>query len=146
YIYFVRRDEAQHTIAVLYSARMLGGAPRLLVKDVDSPITFSPDGKKFAYLREHHDTPNFDLFLVNSDGTPDRTLFTNLLLISDSPIPVWLPDGKTIVIPIVQTSKGSLGGLLAIDAVNGNRQEVELANPHIYFDPVATPTGDGLVA
>src|SRR5205085_11656472 len=48
YIYFVRRDEAQHTIAVLYSAPMLGGAPRLLVKDVDSPVTFSPDGKKFA--------------------------------------------------------------------------------------------------
>jgi eukaryotic-like serine/threonine-protein kinase len=146
YIYFVRRDEAQHTIAVLYSAPMLGGAPRLLVKDVDSPITFSPDGKKFAYLREHHDTPNFDLFLVNSDGTPDRTLFTNLLLISDSPIPVWLPDGKTIVIPIVQTSKGSLGGLLAVDATTGNHHEVELASPHIYFDPVAVPAGDGLVA
>jgi eukaryotic-like serine/threonine-protein kinase len=145
YIYFVRRDEAQHTIAVLYSAPMLGGTPRLLVKDVDSQITFSPDGKKFAYLREHHDTPNFDLLVVNSDGTPDRALFTNVLLISDSTVPVWLPDGKTIVIPIVQTAKGSLGGLLAVDVATGNRREVELAASQIYFDPVAAPSGDGLI-
>ena len=84
FIYFVRREEAEHTIAQLYSAPMLGGTPRLLVKDVDSPIAFSPDGKRFAYLREHHDTPNYDLFLVNSDGSPDRTLFSNTLLSSDS--------------------------------------------------------------
>src|SRR5262249_8085156 len=103
YIYCVRRDETEHTIASLYSAPVLGGALRLLLKDVDSPITFSPDGKRFAYLREHHDTPNFDLFLVRSDGTPDRPLFTNVYMPTDSDVAVWLPDGNTIVIPIVQT-------------------------------------------
>ena len=100
----MRRDESEHTIAALYSAPMLGGTPRLLVRDVDSPITFSPDGKRFAYLREHHDTPNFDHFLMNSDGTPDRALLTNTMLPTDSDVPVWLPTGKTIVIPIVQTT------------------------------------------
>src|SRR3984957_14488935 len=50
YIYFVRRDEAEHTISILYSAPVLGGTPRELVKDVDSPISFSSDGKKLVYL------------------------------------------------------------------------------------------------
>ena len=99
YIYCVRRDESEHTIAALYSAPMLGGTPRLLVRDVDSPITFSPDGKRFAYLREHHDTPNFDLFLVNSDGSPDRALFSNTMMPTDSDVPVWLPDRQNYRYP-----------------------------------------------
>jgi eukaryotic-like serine/threonine-protein kinase len=146
YIYCVRRDEAEHTIAQLYSAPMLGGTPHLLVKDVDSPITFSPDGKRFAYVREHHDTPNYDLFLVNSDGSPDRTLFSNLLLSTDSAIPVWLPDGKTIVIPIVQTARGSLGGLLAVDVDSGKREEKEVVSSRVYYEPVWLPSVAGLLA
>jgi serine/threonine protein kinase/Tol biopolymer transport system component len=144
YIYFVRRDEAEHTIAVLYSAPMLGGAPRLVVKDVDSSITFSPDGKKFAYLREHHDTPNFDLFLMNSDGTPDRSVFSNVLISTDSAVPTWLPDGK-IVIPIVQTSKGSLGGLLSVVVATGKSEEMEVVSKRVYYEPVWLPGADGLV-
>ena len=146
FIYFVRREEAEHTIAQLYSAPMLGGTPRLLVKDVDSPITFSPDGKRFAYLREHHDTPNYDLFLVNSDGSPDRTLFSNTLLSSDSAVPVWLPDGKTIVIPIVQTARGALGGLLAVDVDSGKREEKVVISSRVYYEPVWLPNAGGLVA
>jgi serine/threonine protein kinase len=145
YIYSVRLDEAEHTIAALYSAPMLGGTPRLLIRDVDSPITFSPDGKRFAYLRQHHDTPNFDLFLVNSDGTPDRTLLSNTLMPTDSEVPVWLPTGRTIVIPIVQTTQDSLGGLLAVDVATGKREEVALNPSRIYYEPVWMPGTDGLL-
>jgi serine/threonine protein kinase len=145
YIYCVRRDESEHTIAALYSAPMLGGTPRLLVRDVDSPITFSPDGKRFAYLREHHDTPNFDLFLMNSDGTPDRALLTNTMLPTDSDVPVWLPTGKTIVIPIVQTTQDSLGGLMAVDVATAKREEVALSPQRIYYEPTWMPGTDGLL-
>jgi Tol biopolymer transport system component/predicted Ser/Thr protein kinase len=145
YIYCVRRDESDHTIAALYSAPVLGGTPRLLVKDVDSPITFAPDGKRFAYLREHHDTPNYDLFLVNSDGSPDRALFSNTMVPTDSDVPVWLPDGKTIVIPVVQTTQDSLGGLMSIDVPSGKRQEVALTADRIYYEPAWLPGTDGLL-
>ncbi len=145
YIYCVRRDESEHTIAALYSAPVLGGTPRLLVRDVDSPITFSPDGKLFAYLRERHDTPNFDLLLVNSDGTPNRALFTNTMMPTDSDVPVWLPTGKTIVIPIVQPTQASLGGLLAVDVASSKREEVALNPSRVYYEPVWMPGTDGLL-
>jgi eukaryotic-like serine/threonine-protein kinase len=145
YIYFIRRDEAEHTINTLYSSPVLGGTPRLLIKDVDSPITFAPDGKRFAYLREHHDTPNFDLFLVNNDGTPDRTLLNNTMIATDSAVPVWLPDGKTIVIPIVQTTQDSLGGLLAVDIASAKRQEFALNSDRIFYEPAWLPGADGFV-
>src|SRR5882762_453657 len=37
YLYFVRRDEEEHILAILYAAPVLGGTPHVVVKDVDSP-------------------------------------------------------------------------------------------------------------
>jgi eukaryotic-like serine/threonine-protein kinase len=145
YIYFVRRDEAEHTISILYSAPVLGGTPRELVKDVDSPISFSPDGKKFVYLRERHDTPNFDLWMANVDGTPDHAVFTNQALLTDSAVPVWLPDGKTIVIPVSQPTANSLGGLAMFDVVTAKGEDVALNSDRIYYEPAWLPGGNGFI-
>ncbi len=145
YIYFVRRDEAEHTISILYSAPVLGGTPRELIKDVDSPISFSPDGKKFVYLRERHDTPNFDLLMANVDGTPDHAVFTDQVLLTDSAVPVWLPEGKTIVIPVSQPTVNSLGGLAMFDVATGKREDVALNSDRIYYEPTWLPGGGGFI-
>ncbi|HEY4906493.1 MAG TPA: protein kinase [Candidatus Acidoferrum sp.] len=145
YIYFVRRDEAEHTISILYSAPVLGGTPRELIKDVDSPISFSPDAKKFVYLRERHDTPNFDLLMANVDGTPDHAIFTNETVLTDSAVPVWLPDGKTIVIPVSQPTANSLGGMATFDVATAKRTDVALNTDRIYYEPVWLPGGNGFI-
>jgi eukaryotic-like serine/threonine-protein kinase len=145
YIYCVRRDEAEHTIASLYMAPVLGGTPHQILKDVDSPITFAPDGQRFAYLREHHDTPNFDLLVARSDGTPERAIFSNTPLASNSPVPAWSPDGKTIVIPIVQFSQGTLGALLAVDVATGKHEALSANADDIFYSPTWMPGGKGLV-
>jgi eukaryotic-like serine/threonine-protein kinase len=145
YIYFVRRDEAEHTIATLYSAPVLGGTPKELIKDVDSPISFSPDAKKFVFLRERHDTPTFDLLMANLDGTPDHAVFTNRILITDSAVPVWLSDGKTIVIPISQPTPDSIGGLAMFDVATGKQENVALTSDRLYYEPAWLPGGHGFV-
>src|SRR5438105_10478415 len=68
YLYFLRRDEEEHVIGLLYAAPVLGGTPHVVARDVDSPITFSPDGQRFAFLREKHDSPYWDLVVVDRDG------------------------------------------------------------------------------
>jgi eukaryotic-like serine/threonine-protein kinase len=145
YIYFVRRDEAEHTISILYSAPVLGGTPRELIKDVDSPISFSPDAKKFVYLRDRHDTPNFDLLMANVDGTPDHAVFTNLAFETDSAVPVWLPDGKAIVIPVSQPTANSMGGLAMFDVATGKQEDVALNSDRIYYEPAWLPGGNGFI-
>jgi len=117
YIYFVRRDEEEHTIASLYRAPMLGGNPQVLIRDVDSPATFSPDGQRLAYLRERHDSPFWDLLVAHEDGSPDRALFTGVSILSDSFTPAWSPDGKTIVIPVTQPTSDTFTGLMVVDVV-----------------------------
>ena len=145
YIYCVRRDESEHTLASLYRAPVLGGTPQLLIKDVDSPITFSPDGRRIVYLREHHDTPFFDLLIAHSDGTPDRALFSNTPLASNGYEPAWSPDGKTIVIPVAQPTPDAISGLLAVDVATGKQQTTALSAERLYFGAVWFPDGSGLV-
>ncbi len=145
YIYFVRRDEAEHIIAILYNAPVLGGSPRLLIRDVDSPVTFSPDGSRFAFLRERHDSPNWDLLTARSDGSDERPIFTNRFLESDSYVPAWSPDGKVIVIPVSQPTSQDLGGVGIVDAGSGKEQTLAIARTRLYYDPMWMPDGSGVI-
>jgi hypothetical protein len=50
--YVVREKNNAH--GVLYQMPVLGGMVRKLMIGVDSPITLSPDGKRFAFVRNSH--------------------------------------------------------------------------------------------
>ena len=145
YIYFVRRDDSEQAIASLYDAPMLGGTPRLLIKDVDSPIAFSPDGQRFAYLHQHGDSAVTDLKIARRDGTLERDLFHHKQILTDSLTLSWSPDGKIIVLPIVQPTPHDLGGFLAVDAASGETKQVAIAKDRIYFEPSWFPDGSALL-
>ena len=145
YIYFVRRDEQEEAYSVLFSAPVLGGNPRILIKDVDSPITFSPDGLHFAFLRELHNSPTWDLLLAKADGTLEKPIFANQTVISDSFVPSWSPDGKTILIPIVQPNKDNIGGFLHVDAASGKMETGNIAADRIFYNAVWLPSSTGII-
>src|SRR5229473_298241 len=145
YIYFVRREDSEQSIASLYDAPMLGGTPRLLIKDVDSPISFSPDGQRFAYLHQHGDSPVADLKIARRDGTLERDLFHHKELHADNLTLSWSPDGKTIVIPIVQPTPQDLGGFLAVDVASASMKQVAIAKDRLYDEPSWLPDMTGLL-
>ena len=145
YLYFVRRDDEEHTIASLYRAPVLGGNPQLLINDVDSPVTFSPDGQRLAYLRERHDSPLWDLLVANKDGSPDRALFTSVSILSDSHTPAWSPDGKTIVIPLTQPTADTFTGLLVVDAASGKRETRAVPDAPLFLHPAWMPDSSGMI-
>jgi Tol biopolymer transport system component len=145
YLYFVRRDEEEHTISVLYRAPVLGGTPRALIRDVDSPVTFSPDGQHLAYLRQDHDSPTFDLLVAKSDGTPERALFKSQPLATDSTTLTWSPDGQTIAITVVQPTPDDIGGLIAVDAATGVRHSFGNSHAKLFYDPAWLPDGSGVL-
>src|SRR6266699_398034 len=145
YIYCVRRDDSEQAIASLYDAPMLGGTPRLLVKDVDSPISFSPDGQRFAYLHQHGDSKVADLRIARRDGTLERDLFHHKELHADNLALAWSPDGKTIVIPIVHPTPQDIGGFLAVDVASASIRQVAIAKDRLYNEPVWLPDMTGLL-
>ncbi|HYS23756.1 MAG TPA: hypothetical protein VER56_07460, partial [Candidatus Eisenbacteria bacterium] len=145
YIYFVRREDSEQSIASLYDAPMLGGTPRLLIKDVDSPISFSPDGQRFAYLHQHGDSAVTDLKIAHRDGTLERDLFHHKEVLTDSLTLSWSPDGKIIIIPIVQPTPQNIGGFLAVDVATGSVKQAAIAKTRIYYEPSWLPDMSGLL-
>jgi eukaryotic-like serine/threonine-protein kinase len=98
YLYFVKQDESVG-VGSLFQAPSLGGAPRQVIVDVDSPISFSPNGKRFVFVRQSNKTKTSYLMLANSDGTGEQILevLTNPPRFSDNG-PAWSPDGKRIAV------------------------------------------------
>ena len=78
YLYYTFSLQGEKSDTV-YSVPSLGGSPRPILKDVDSPISFSPDGKRFCFVRQ---TPEMDgsdtytLVVANTDGSSEHTIAT----------------------------------------------------------------------
>jgi serine/threonine protein kinase/Tol biopolymer transport system component len=145
YLYFVRSEPGSRSLKYLYRAPVLGGTPDKLVTDIDSNISLSPDGKKFAYLLGNNPkVGEYRLIVRSVEGRDEKTITTGPL--NEAQLDVaWSPDGKTIVMPLSQP-QDALGGMDAIDAETGKRHPF-LISKDIYFSkPVWLPDGRGLLA
>src|SRR5262249_41644876 len=67
HVYFVREQGE-----VLSEVPVLGGTPRALIQDVDTAITFSPDGKRFAFIRGDPSMAKASLIIANADGSEEH--------------------------------------------------------------------------
>ena len=114
---------------ILYRVPTLGGTPAQVVADVDSPVTFSPDGSRFAFVRLSGDTSS--LMAANFDGSNVRELSSIHLpaFLSRGAGPSWAPDGKSIAISALVTAGNWHPELLNAPADGG------------AFTPIKFPSG-----
>jgi serine/threonine protein kinase len=111
-------------VATLYRLPVLGGTPRKVLVDIDSAVTFSPDGQRFAFLRGYVSGERA-IILANVDGSGERVLASTMmpdgfLLTSVA----WSPDGKTIVAAQLNTKQGRKMHLVAVNVDSGDRQQI----------------------
>ncbi len=126
YLYFVRSDKSSENFSFLYQMPVLGGTPRQLVRDIDVPPAFSPDGKQMVYARGIPEKNRLQILLANSDGSGEKKLkefedWGGALL----PL-TWSPDGKTIVATFNQASgsKAAVAMLMAVSPTDGSTHEL----------------------
>ena len=61
----------------LYRIPVLGGTPQLLVKDIDTNPSFSPDGQRFVFMRANDPDPGkYHLLIANADGSNEKSIFS----------------------------------------------------------------------
>jgi serine/threonine protein kinase len=144
YFYFVRSDPGNPALKFLYRAPLLGGEPQKLVSDVDSAITFSPDGKKFAYMRYNNPPGSKDQLIVHTLDDGSEKVLSGGAADGQLLQPAWSPDGKTIVSSVPDFSTG-LFKLVAVNTATGGRKDLSSSNQRILELPMWLPDGSGLL-
>ncbi len=144
YLYFARSETGSQELDFLYRAPVLGGTPQKLITDIDSNITFSPDGRQYAYIVLNNPPNTYRLVIHSLEGNDQKDLATgprgNALY-----EPTWSPDGKTIVCFVAQPGN-ALTGLVAVDVASGQQRVFFSAPTSILARPLWMPDGRGLLA
>jgi Tol biopolymer transport system component/predicted Ser/Thr protein kinase len=147
YIYFVRTDKSTRNYSYLYAMPILGGSPRQLIRDVDTPIDFSPDGKQFVFGRGVPGQNIFELRIAQADGSGERLLATipciNVRAIFGA---AWSPDGNTIAVPSFQGGKTVEWFLNVVNVADGKVRVLGSFAGRGVGRPVWMPDGNALVA
>jgi serine/threonine protein kinase len=118
YIYFLRALDNLDEGHDLLRAPVLGGTPQVIVKNVDTRISFAPDGRRFIFLRGMYpDAAKFQLVTADSDGTGELTFAAGP--VSELPFAaVWSPNGKQIAAAL-SGADGALGQIQIQDVPSG---------------------------
>ena len=147
YIYFTHSEVASGPASQdydLYRTPVLGGNPQLLIKDIDSTPSFSPDGQRFVFVRANDPEPGkYFVLIANADGSGEKTILTGSMAVPLS-APVWSPDGTVIAGLVYPLTEGNLSSLVTIDPVNGSQKTVYRTTDIVINNQAWLPRQNGL--
>lgn len=146
FVYYTAQSKGQQ-VAALHAVSMLGGAARKILDDVDSPVSFAPDGKQFAFVRNAPMQGESALFIANADGTNERRLALRQAPDNFSEQGVaWSPDSKVIACSISSGKPGeSFMQVAAVNVSDGQVQPIGAQTWYAAMQPAWLPDGGGLV-
>jgi serine/threonine protein kinase len=144
YLYFVRNEVGSNSLSALYRAPVLGGTPEKLVTNIDSNVSFSPDGKKIVYGTANYPKTGQYVITIRSLESGEEKRLTDGPMSEQANDPAWSPDGKTIVCDISQPGT-ALSGLAAIDVATGKRNLFVTEDRLFFVRPMWLADGKGLL-
>ena len=146
YIYFVRSDKTTSNYHYLYQMPVLGGSPHQLVRDIDAPIDFSPDGKRFVFQRGIVPNDTIEVRIALADGSGEQLLAT----IQGNSVfqygPTWSPDGKTIAISTLGIGKETNWAVYLIRVADGRVRPLLPLGGRWVGRPLWIPDRNALIA
>ena len=131
---------------VLYRIPATGGSPQKIAVDLESPVTFSPDGKSIAFIRESRGYST--LTVANLDSGAQRKLASRKLPVLFD-YPPWSPDGRIIACtelnPVVAGPKGSGVRIVEVQVPDGTDKRLSEQTWSLIRQLSWLPDGSALV-
>jgi Tol biopolymer transport system component len=104
YLYYVAYKMPKH-MGVLYRVPILGGTSQKILEDVDTAVTFAPDGRRLAFVRQYPGSLETAVIVAASDGSNEQKLATRKAPKTFSLEGLsWSPQGDMIALASSQTS------------------------------------------
>jgi serine/threonine protein kinase/Tol biopolymer transport system component len=121
YLYY-RNQQVGTGLGTLYKVPSLGGTPVHVITDVDSAVTFSPDGKRIAWIRISSKTNSSAVYLSDADGANEQAISTLRFPELYNPVgPGWSEDGKLLA--VARSAPRGVGNGSVINVINLNTKE-----------------------
>ncbi len=123
YLYLVRTD-AGSGMGILYKMPTLGGSVQKVLADVDSAVTFSPDGRQLGFVRQSPSKHTSALIVANEDSSEEHQLAERAD--PDAFVSVaWSPLGATIAATVGHHATGAnFDKLVEIPARGGSERSI----------------------
>ena len=147
YVYFKKAGIGTQTEWDLYRTPVLGGTPQKIVNDLDTNITFSPDGRRLAYARGNDpEVGKYRLLTANLDGSDEQILIIAPSATDTFPrLLSWSPDGKTITYSVYTGGK-ALGTIMSFDVAAKRGKEFAAYPDDLVHELAWLPDGRALLA
>jgi serine/threonine protein kinase/Tol biopolymer transport system component len=151
YVYYLQNQAEAGT---LYRVSKLGGGQRKILENVNTRVTFSPDGGRIAFVRSNHNGEPADLITSQSDGTDPRVLVKRTRSETDFFLsdvhgagPAWSPDGARLACPTFSLARNQemKTNLEIVDVERGGAQRINKKSWAGISRVVWLADGSGLV-
>jgi serine/threonine protein kinase len=144
YIYFERAESGNFSYRFLYRTPVLGGTPEKILADIDSNISFSPDGRRFAYVVWHDPVVGQYRLVIHSLEDGKETTLASGPIALNFRDPIWSRDGKVIVCVVNHPGK-AISGLTAVDVNTGKQTLFFTSDRFAFVRPEWLADGRGIL-
>jgi hypothetical protein len=143
--YTAVRADRQNYLA-LFQMPSLGGTPRERAFDVDSRVSFSPDGRQLVLWRRMTDPVENRLIVLGLGPGTERVLATVSNQESFLGAPAWSPDGKRIAGCLLRPAPNLETSIAMFETATGRRRDHQKFQRTIASSLAWLRDGKGLVA
>ncbi|MCD9188587.1 MAG: DPP IV N-terminal domain-containing protein [Pyrinomonadaceae bacterium] len=147
FIYFVG-VEGDNLHGTLYRVPTLGGKMSEVLKDIVTPVSFSPDGSEMVFARYSEESRASFLIIASADGSRERILYKPDAKKTLANGGTWSPDGKAVAfseIDQIEEAQSGRYSILGVDVQSGETRTLSREKWENCFRMDWTRDGEGLV-
>jgi eukaryotic-like serine/threonine-protein kinase len=136
---------------VLEQVPSVGGSPRTILSDIQSPIGFSPDGSQMVFIRNSNTDNTSSLVIANADGSNIHSLATLHApasfetLSTGGGAPGWSPDGKRIVVGFLPSDFFSAAQIETVEVSSGKQTRLGNSEWASLYQTSWLPDGSAII-